>query len=250
MTVARRFNLEIDKLMPAFRRQIGREKNRYIVDQINNYKRTGKISVDLTNAHEANLTVIFRKNFLKIFKKTVQISPMLAPELKSMIPFWDIKRDRYEDYLRDWYNSDGIKYIKETAKTTQYDMQRLMRRAFEAGEPESIVIKQGLLARGLSTFRADTIARTETHKAAMFASKRTVSDFADQAGVTMDKVWNSVNDERTRIDHSIADGQTVGMDESFKVGGELLDTPAAPDGSAGNVINCRCVMTYKPSFKK
>jgi hypothetical protein len=244
MSVAARFNRAIDKFIPSFRREVAREKNRYIVAQINYYKRAGTLSDDLTFEHEKNLTTIFKKNYEKIFKKTVQISPILAPALKSKIPNWDVKRERYEDYLRDWYATQGAKKIKEVADTTRIDMQRLMRRAFEAGEPEQQVIKQGLMARGLSVFRADTIARTETHMAAMYASKRTISDFATQAGVVMDKVWNSVKDERTRFDHAQVDGQTVAMDGSFNVGGEQLDSPGDPTASAENIINCRCVTTY------
>ena len=39
---------------------------------------------------------------------------------------------------------------------------------------------------------------------------------------------------------SHADGQEVGIDEAFDVGGEALMYPADPAGSPGNIIRCRC----------
>jgi len=34
------------------------------------------------------------------------------------------------------------------------------------------------------------------------------------------------------------------MDEPFIIGGESLDYPGDPSGSAANVINCRCSVGY------
>ncbi len=53
-----------------------------------------------------------------------------------------------------------------------------------------------------------------------------------------------MHDSKTREDHAEADGQEVGMDEPFDVGGEQLMYPGDPAGSAGNVINCRCTVIY------
>lgn len=54
--------------------------------------------------------------------------------------------------------------------------------------------------------------------------------------------WVTVGDERVRRAHVGADAQTVGMNEPFTVGGQLLRWPG--DTSLGatvdNVINCRC----------
>jgi uncharacterized protein with gpF-like domain len=49
-----------------------------------------------------------------------------------------------------------------------------------------------------------------------------------------------MRDGDTRDAHDEADGQEVGTDEDFAVGGEALRFPADPAGSAGNTINCRC----------
>ena len=90
--------------------------------------------------------------------------------------------------------------------------------------------------------RSLVIARTETHTAA---------NYAGDAGVRVldlpetRREWLAVEDERTRITHSEADGQQVGMDEPFIVGGVHLMFPGDPDGPPEETINCRCVVTYE-----
>ncbi len=54
------------------------------------------------------------------------------------------------------------------------------------------------------------------------------------------KRWLSQRDKVVREAHDAADGQEVGLDEPFVVGGEELMHPGDPDGSVGNVARCRC----------
>lgn len=58
------------------------------------------------------------------------------------------------------------------------------------------------------------------------------------------RTWNSVLDKHTRDAHAEADGQTVGLDENFSVGGEELMYPGDPSGSSDNTIGCRCDVSY------
>lgn len=43
-----------------------------------------------------------------------------------------------------------------------------------------------------------------------------------------------------RVSHQAADGQVRDIDRPFNVGGELLQFPRGPAGSAKNTINCKC----------
>lgn len=94
--------------------------------------------------------------------------------------------------------------------------------------------------------RARTIAQTETTRA---YNAGTVAAGMEQARVTGQQVrkeWIAHRDERTRIAHHDADGQTVAIFYPFLVGGEMLMFPGDPIGSPENVINCRCsVMVRK-----
>jgi hypothetical protein len=58
--------------------------------------------------------------------------------------------------------------------------------------------------------------------------------------ITVTKTWDSKEDSRVRHAHVVADGQTVGVNEPFIVGGEALMAPGDPSGSPHLVINCRC----------
>lgn len=60
------------------------------------------------------------------------------------------------------------------------------------------------------------------------------------------KQWLTMRDEKVRISHALVDGQTVGIDEYFKVGGYEMLYPM--DTSKGAPLsetqNCRCVTVY------
>lgn len=88
----------------------------------------------------------------------------------------------------------------------------------------------------LSKGRATTIAVTET--GAAYGSSQAVAQRA--AGVKK-KQWLSARDGRVRTDHQDADGQTVGVDESFTVGGEPTPYPCGPGLSARQAAGCRCL---------
>ena len=92
--------------------------------------------------------------------------------------------------------------------------------------------------------RAALIARTETHGAATAANWTYHKKVADEFGVNMKKKWVATVDDRTRSHHSDANGQVVGMEESFVVDGVNMKYAGDPAGGAKNVINCRCQVVY------
>ena len=65
---------------------------------------------------------------------------------------------------------------------------------------------------------------------------------AEQMGIPIKKQWVATHDGRTREEHILADGQIVGVDEPFIVGGEELMKPGDDSGSGWNIYNCRCRM--------
>lgn len=85
----------------------------------------------------------------------------------------------------------------------------------------------------------ETIARTETLRAYSGGSQLA----AKQTGLELDKTWLTALDERVRKSHAAAHGQTVGLDDDFRVGGASGPGPGLM-GVAGEDINCRCTVVY------
>jgi hypothetical protein len=90
-----------------------------------------------------------------------------------------------------------------------------------------------------SNYQTERIARTTINA----ASNAGESLAWEQSEVVSGKTWlSALIPNRTRDAHADAHGQTVRLNDSFDVGGEMLRYPGDPQGSAGNVINCLCSM--------
>lgn len=88
-------------------------------------------------------------------------------------------------------------------------------------------------------WKARRIARTESHGAVSAGQLAAAKEREQLTGIRMWKRWLSTEDSRTRASHRVADGQTVPLDQPFRVGGFLLDHPAdAISVAPHEVINC------------
>lgn len=56
------------------------------------------------------------------------------------------------------------------------------------------------------------------------------------------KRWVTRHDDHVRFTHRKADGQTVPVNQPFRVGGTSLMYPGAKDAEYGEIVNCRCVL--------
>ena len=64
--------------------------------------------------------------------------------------------------------------------------------------------------------------------------------YAESIGITLQKEWLATLDDRTRDEHRDLDGQRVGVDEPFRVGGDEIMFPGDPDAEGYLVFGCRC----------
>lgn len=132
--------------------------------------------------------------------------------------------------------------ITRVNQTTFNELRRQMIDGISEGESVDQLADRIQRLYGFSqASRAPMIARTE----AVGATNSGEILMYKQAGVTK-KRWLSAQDERTRASHLDADGQVVGIDETFTLSGTEgiaeLKHPGDPDGPAGEVINCRCTL--------
>jgi uncharacterized protein with gpF-like domain len=156
---------------------------------------------------------------------------------------------QYDLARRLWIATSAAYKVTEIVGTTQEQAQAIIQKATEEAIAEGLgeidtaaLIQRRINEAGgdLSRLRSRMIARTESHAASTASTQMAVKS----SGLPMQKEWIASGGERTRSAHASAHGQVRGMDEPFNVGGELLMVPGDTNGSAENVINCRCVCGY------
>ena len=142
----------------------------------------------------------------------------------------------------------GARKVTQITSATQ----SWIRSAIERGVEDGLSVPDigGLIrsrATQIAAWRANTIARTETHSAAQNGSLQVALD----SGKVRMKRWVPVQDGRTRnpdnsdFDHANPDRGEVPVNEPFIISGEELMHPGDPSASPGNTINCRCAMVYR-----
>jgi hypothetical protein len=153
----------------------------------------------------------------------------------------DIEFSPFDEAIRAWVATFAGERIVGITSTTQAMIQKLLQRAIDEGMG---VAKAQALIRSefttMSRIRAERIARTEIVSASNLGS----IEAARSTGLTLQKNWLSTRDARTREAHAEVDGQVAELEGYFIVDGEELAYPGDINGSADNVINCRCTVTY------
>lgn len=186
-----------------------------------------------------------RQNVTQLIRRTYEIS---GNEFAR--PIYEKAQDRgmvtkdFENFnrlIQAFITTLGAEKVTQISKTTEDQI----RSAINDGVAEGVGtagIASNIRSRApvIAGVRSLVIARTEVHSASQWAQVTAIKD----TGLVLRKEWVSAADERTRIDHADANGQIVGPDESFEVGGEELAFPGDPSGSAENIINCRCVLNF------
>lgn len=151
------------------------------------------------------------------------------------------------DHIREHLADATQRLTNSTWPDDVYEAVReQIRRAYEDAEPVREIRKRVRHVLGPDTWRgrADTIARTEALAALNGGAYRAGQARQDVFGEALHKQWIATPDQRVRPSHWLADGQVVSLDEPFRVGGERLQFPHDPRGSAAETINCRCTLNW------
>ena len=210
---------------------------------------------DAMETHErrmnAILTSVYRASF-KLFGdrmwQATQKSKQPMEQKRESVPL----TPQFDLARRLWISSTAAYKVTEITGTTLEQAQEIIRQAtaeaIELGLSEAdtaalIQRRVGEAGGQLSRLRSRVISRTESHAASNASNQMA----AKASGLPMVKEWIASGGERTRTTHSIANGQTVEIDEPFVVGLDKLMQPGDPNGSAKEVINCRCVVGYRLS---
>ncbi|WP_430391079.1 phage minor head protein [Dyella sp. 20L07] len=104
---------------------------------------------------------------------------------------------------------------------------------------DTITDVQNILG-GAPRSRAMTLTYTEIGRVHSVAQDERLQQ-AGQIVPGLRKRWLKSGKRQPRLDHVHAHNQIVAFDQPYVVGGEQLQYPRDPSGSAGNTINCGCL---------
>lgn len=161
----------------------------------------------------------------------------------------------------DLDNPRAVEFISKTAGersnlingTTEKQLRVTLSEGISIGEsPRDLISRVKLVVTDATDARADMIARTETTRAAGFATEEGMT----QAGLT-EKEWLAVQGTpfppetgATRLTHrdKNLDGQTKPIGEAFTTSAGLTAQYPGDFGVASEDINCRCVVVAVDSL--
>jgi len=179
-------------------------------------------------------------DWMTIFEKPIKSGiPIHSKKLLAFgSEFWRRK-------MREFLMIHGALKVKEVDETTINLIRRLLVKYQSQGL--SVIDQARQMVKDLSNAsynknRALVIARTESTTAANYTSLTA----GKEANYETEKEWLSIEDNRTRDSHRVANGDKAGMDEFFIVNGEEMLYPGDPNGSASNIISCRCSVLVIP----
>lgn len=155
--------------------------------------------------------------------------------------FVDRMGSTLEEMIRDMAGKVRIRAIDPVAATIKEELGDLFRRLHAEGATEAEIGERIDAKFGeYTSSRGATIARTTATASSTVGQTRAWSE----SGLKVKRQWITQRDDEVRPAHIRADRQTEDSAGMFHVGGEALTGPGV-GGSAGNVINCRCVIRPK-----
>lgn len=148
--------------------------------------------------------------------------------------------------VQEWISNQAATKVTQITDTTRKQLRDELAKGVQAGESIAQLMTRvdQLYLKDIIPNRSETIARTEVIAASNLGSV-TAAKATGLAGLK--KIWLATMDNRTRETHAVADGQEVGIDDSFIVGGEKLKFPGdiSEGATADEIINCRCTVIYR-----
>ena len=222
-------------------------------DVVRGYLASGVISIP-----QADLKQAIQGAYEEIYTSTgVAFALMQAETLKSRMPGLSLKDEEtmggvWYRHMLNFARTRCADKITSSTRTAYNNIVRVTQSVIEQGAGEGwgparvareIMKKQG----SIDNYSALRIARTEV----VGASNEGSHTGAGSLGVQVRKIWLATAHGDRREGHWDLNGTSVDYNDTFTVEAEdgTIDHmlyPHDPGASAGNVIQCRCGITYEP----
>lgn len=237
-------------LEKGLKKSVTRNINLAAVEASKAYAATGSTSaaIDAMVKHEQDIVKSLVPSYAVTVEKSVQyVKKSIEKKLYKYIEKKD-DDDVTSSLIRDYINTRAFEQSKTIAATTRQSVRNAIQDGVLEGLSEREIGAMIMRATGgrVAEQRARLIARTETHAASQTAQYKTIKTL----GVDMHKRWTATTDRRTREGHrDMLRHKDISESELFAVRSakgrtDNMSHPSDSRGSAGNVINCRCVLTW------
>ena len=226
-------------------------------NQVNTYCRTQDYSAISDKAIKKTIQQLHLAMGVKMAQISSKAVKRSTKGIYEAIETKSAETDLFAYTILKYLETQGLDQLaSDITETTKEQIRRFMIQSAEQNLtlPESIAL---LRTAGITDYRAELIARTETGRAANIGSMVG----ATSTGLVTIKEWIAAKDNRTRriprdqFDHLNMDETKIPMDATFKLqnkkgGFDLMLHPCDSSGSAGDVCNCRCTLGYEAQRDK
>lgn len=240
-TQLRLWLLSLDRFELRLRVKAARARNAFLKAAADGYADNGAVPGWLVERHRRRLRGELTGHYEAVIP---HFGAIALKQVKSRRIQRKAAASIFQAIMAEWVSREALRKAARIAATDADDVRDAIEDGLGEGLGTEEIARRIRKVSAQTPFRAATIARTETHAAATYGSVESVRLAERELGVRMTKEWLATRDDRTRPEHQAADGQRVGMDERFTVGGEPMDRPGDTAASAENVINCRCALAY------
>ena len=153
----------------------------------------------------------------------------------------------WREWIKDWVTANLGTLITGVNENTLAQIQQILGEGIEQGL-NPFQLEKLLLEQIPNIARARAIARTESTRAYNEGKKRSATDWANQTGTILWKLWIHGGAREPRFQHIQAQDKPIRADQPFVFttkGVEVfMDKPGDQNGGAAQTINCSCVVVY------
>ena len=165
---------------------------------------------------------------------------------KAFVPD-DFFLNTWKEWIREWVLQNLGGLIKDVNDNTLKQIQQTLGEGIEQGL-NPFQLEKLLFEQIPNINRARAIARTESTRAYNEGKKRSATDWANQTGTKLWKIWIHGGAKEPRFQHIQAQNKPIRADQPFVFttkGVEVfMDKPGDVNGGAAQTINCSCVVVY------